>query len=147
MSSWGEGKTLPVVEKVITQEQLTCYARVSGDHNPLHLDPEFASSTQFGSVIAHGMLTLAFISEMLTLAFGRSWLESGRLRVRFKAPAYPGDRVRTWGEIAKEESGPDHRSIECAIGLSNSRGEELISGVAFFTQHISPDKTRAYSGR
>ena len=136
MTSRGHGKTLPVVEKLITQEQLICYAGVSDDHNPLHLDPEFASATQFGGVIAHGMLTLAFISEMLTLAFGRCWLESGSLKVRFKGAAYPGDRVRTSGEIVKEESYPERRYVQCSVGLTNSRGEELISGMASFSQHV-----------
>jgi 3-hydroxybutyryl-CoA dehydratase len=131
-----KGSKLPVVEKVITQEQLARYAHASGDHNPLHLDPEFASATQFGGVIAHGMLTLAFVSEMLTSAFGQSWLESGRLKVRLKAPAYPGDRVHTWGEVVKDEPGTQGRSIECSVGLVNSRGQELISGVASVTQRI-----------
>jgi len=137
---------LPILEKVITQEQLARYASVSGDHNPLHLDAEFASTTQFRGIIAHGMLTLAFISEMLTLAVGQGWLESGKLKVRFKAPAYLGDRVRTWGEVTRiesvrggrdgeragqyEEPGVRHTSVEYSVGLSNSRGEELISGVA-----------------
>ena len=128
-SGWGE-KTLPALEKVITQEQLRCYAQVSGDHNRLHLDPEFASRTQFGGVIAHGMLTLAFISEMMALAFGESWLGSGKLKVKFKAAAYPGDRLRTYGQVDKEESGPHGRSIRCSVGLTSSRGEELVSGVA-----------------
>ena len=136
MSSPRDGDMLPIVEKLITQEQLARYAAVSGDHNPLHLDPEFASATHFGGIIAHGMLTLAFISEMLTMAFGRSWLESGRLKVRLKAPAYPGDRVRTWGEVVKSEADSEHRSIECSVGLSNSLGAELISGVALITESI-----------
>ena len=126
-----EGKTLPVVEKVITQEHLARYAQASGDHNPLHLDPHFASTSRFGGIIAHGMLTLAYISEMLTLAYGGSWLEGGRLKVKFKAAAYPGDRVRTWGKVVKEEPGIQHRSLECSVGLINSRGDELITGGAF----------------
>ena len=136
MSVPGDSKSLPVLEKIITRERITDYAHASGDHNPLHLDPEFASSTQFGGVIAHGMLTLAFISEMMTLAFGRSWLEGGKLKVRFKGAAYPGDTVRTWGNIVRDESDSESRSIECTIGLSNSRGEELITGVAAITQRI-----------
>ena len=134
MSNLTDSKPLPVLEKVITQKRITDYAHASGDHNPLHLDPEFASSTQFGGVIAHGMLTLAYISEMMTLAFGRSWLEGGRLKVRFKGAAYPGDTVRTWGNVVKDESDSESRLIECAIGLSNSRGQELITGVATITQ-------------
>ena len=127
---------MPVVERVISQEQLTSYARISGDHNLLHLDAEFAATTQFGGIIAHGMLTLAYVSEMLTIAFGGSWLGSGRLKVRFKGPAYLGDRVSTWGEVVKQESTAKERSIECSVGLKNDRGEELISGTAFITEYI-----------
>ena len=129
-------RTLPVVEKVISQDQLACYSRASGDHNPLHLDPEFAASSQFGGVIAHGMLTLAFISEMLTLAFGRNWLDGGSLKVKFKGAAYLGDRVRTWGDVVKVESGPEGLALKCSVGLSNSRGEELIAGTASLPQPV-----------
>ena len=123
-------EALPAIEKLVTQEQISWYAKVSGDHNPLHLDPEFASGTQFGGVIAHGMLTLAFVSEMLTLAFGKSWLDSGKLKVRFKGAAYPGDRLRTSGKVVKEEAGPNGQSVQCSVGLTNGRGEELITGTA-----------------
>ena len=121
---------LPVIEKTITQDQIARYARASGDHNPLHLDPEFASNSQFGGIIVHGMLTLAFVSEMLTRAYGRSWLETGKLKVRLKAPAYPGDQVRTWGKMVKEDVREGKRVVVCAVGLSDSQGRELITGDA-----------------
>lgn len=130
MDSWTEGRALPEVEKAVTGEGISSYARASGDHNPLHIDAEFAAKSQFGGIIAHGMMTLAFVSEMLTVAFGRSWLESGRLKVRFKAAAHPGDTLRTWGRVDK--AGPS--AIECSVGLRNQRGEEVISGVASVTQ-------------
>ncbi len=57
----GTGDNLPSVVKTITQTQLNRYAEASGDQNPLHLDAEFAASTQFGGIIAHGMLTLALL--------------------------------------------------------------------------------------
>ena len=138
MSSPCAGGKLPVIEKVVSEERLVEYARVSGDHNPLHLDAEFASATQFGGIIAHGMLTLAYVSEMLTSAFGRSWLESGKLKVRLKGPAYPGDEVRTWGHIVKEEPTGVGVAIECSVGLRNSRGEEIIAGVAYLEQQDRP---------
>lgn len=126
-----KGEQLPVVTKTITQEQLNDYARASGDHNPLHLDAEFAATTQFGGIIAHGMLTLAFISEMMVAAFGRAWLESGTLRVKFKGAAYVGDQLETWGQVAKEELLSEYRLAACSVGVRNSRsGAELISGLA-----------------
>ena len=122
---------LPIISKEINQEQLNAYAKASGDDNPLHLDPEFAARTQFGGIIAHGMLTLAFISEMMAAAHGRDWLESGALRVRFKGAAYIGDRLETRGNLIKEHGSSRTHSV----GVWNSAsGQELISGTASFTK-------------
>ena len=118
---------LPVVSREINQQQLNAYAKASGDDNPLHLDPEFAAGTQFGGIIAHGMLTLAFISEMMATAHGADWLESGALRVRFKGAAYLSDNVEARGNLAKV-NGP---SRTFSVGVWNSgNGQELISGTA-----------------
>lgn len=121
---------LPVIQRTITNDQIARYAEASGDRNPLHLDPSFASQSQFGGIVAHGMLTLAFVSEMLTSAFGRHWLESGRLKVRLKAPAYPGDEVRTWGEVVREDEQDGTRKVVCAVGLKDGQDRELIAGDA-----------------
>ena len=118
---------LPTLCRKITQGQLDEYSEVSGDRNPLHLDPEFAAGTQFGGIIAHGMLTLAFVSEMLTSSLGASWLSSGSLRARFKGAAYPGDRVETWATDNRK----DGELANYATGLRNSAtGEDLITGTA-----------------
>jgi 3-hydroxybutyryl-CoA dehydratase len=122
---------LPKLVKTISQAQLNAYAEASGDFNPVHLDPEFAAKTQFGGVIAHGMLTLAFISEMMAEGYGRPYLESGTLNVRFKGAAYLGDQVTTWGRVTKEERLPYERRIVCAVGLRNlAVGRDLINGTS-----------------
>jgi len=129
---------LPVLSnlsKFITQDRLQAYAQASGDINPLHLDPGFAATTQFGGIIAHGMLTLAFIAQMMVAAFGRSWLESGTMRIRFKGAAYLGDEVETCGQVTKEEPISSGRLVSCSVGLLNRRtGQELISGNATVKQ-------------
>ena len=66
--------TLPSVERTVSQAQIVRYAEASGDHNPLHLDQAFAAGTSYGGTIAHGMLVMAFLSEMLTKAFGTGWI-------------------------------------------------------------------------
>ena len=104
---------------------------MTGDSNPLHLDPEFAATTQFGGIIAHGMLTLAFIAQMMVAAFGRSWLESGTMRARFKGAAYIGDEVETCGQVTKDEDNLSGRNVTCSVGLRNRRsGQQLISASA-----------------
>jgi 3-hydroxybutyryl-CoA dehydratase len=125
------GHTLPGVVRTITQQQLNAYARASGDHNPLHLDADFAAQTQFGGIIAHGMLTLALVSEMLAAAYGRSWLVSGALKVRFKGAAYVGDQVETWGKVIRVEEAAGKRRLVCEVGARNRQSsQELISGTA-----------------
>lgn len=125
------GHTLPQITKHVTQEQVSAYAHASGDFNPIHLDAAFAKSTQFGSRIAHGMLILAFVSEMMSTEFPDSWPSSGTLKVRFRAPVYPGETVTTFGEIIGiEESSPSGRLISCRVGCRKPDGADAISGQA-----------------
>ena len=124
------GTELGPLRKTITQEKIARYAAASGDHNPLHLDQDFAAATQFGGTIAHGMLLLAYLSEMLTAAFGGRWLEGGRLQVRFRGPARPGDTIMVTGLVkAVDASTGVTASIECR----NQAGEILVSGETVVT--------------
>jgi 3-hydroxybutyryl-CoA dehydratase len=124
------GQALPDLRKAVTQEQINRYAEASGDFNPIHLDAEFATASSFGRIVAHGMLVLAFLSEMMTTAFGSAWLESGNLKVRFRAPAYPGDKVTIFGQVTKVVDLERGRQAVCAVGCRNQKGEDLITGEA-----------------
>jgi 3-hydroxybutyryl-CoA dehydratase len=123
------GAELAPVVKEITQEKIDRYALAGGDGNPLHTDPEFAARTQFGGTIAHGMLILAYLSEMMTAAFGQAWLSGGRFKVRFKAPARPDDTVSAVGHVVRAEDG---RTV-CAVECRNQRDEVLVGGEAEVT--------------
>lgn len=124
------GDALPALTKPITREAVRRYAEASGDFNPVHLDDDFAANTQFGGVIAHGMLLLAHVSEMLTQAFGAAWLEGGRLKVRFRAPAYLGDAVTTVGSVSGMVERDGKRYLDCRIGCRSQSGHDLITGDA-----------------
>ena len=114
------------VVKTMTQQQIARYADAANDHNPIHIDEEFARGTPFGGTIAHGMLVLAAIAEMMTAAFGERWLTSGKLRVRFRAPARPGDEITASAAAQSPRNGSWAYALEC----KNQRGELLISGTA-----------------
>ncbi len=118
--------SLPEVVRSLTQETILRYADASGDHNPLHVDPAFASGTRFGGTIAHGMLLLAYVSEMLTAGCGEAWLSGGRLKARFRAPARPGDTVTARGSLVRSGDGCAVYGVEC----QNQAGELLVSGEA-----------------
>ena len=128
-----EGQHLPEIRKAVTQEQINRYAKASKDFNPIHLNPEFAAASSFGQIVAHGMLVLAFLSEMLTKAFGPAWVESGRLKVRFRAPVYPGEEVTTFGQVTKLVSQDGRIRVECSVGCHNGKGQEVITGDASVT--------------
>jgi len=114
------------VTRMLTQPMLNAYADASGDHNPIHTDEAFAKTTPMGGTIAHGMLVLSFISEMMAGAFGTGWLSTGSLDVRFRAPARPGDTVTARATAQEPKDGRLRYAVEC---LSQT-GEQLISGTA-----------------
>ena len=126
MTSPSVGTELAPVVVAVTQEKIDRYAAAGGDGNPLHTDPAFAARTQFGGTIAHGMLTLAYVSEMLTTAFGQRWLEVGRLKVRFRAPARPGDTVTVSGRVRQVKDG----RATCQIEAHSQAQEVLLTGEA-----------------
>ena len=92
-SSWRE----------ITQAEVTAYAELSGDRNPVHLDPVFAATTPFGGTIAHGYLTLSLVVPMMAEVFEVTefgvGINYGLDRLRFPAPVPVGSRVRVHGEV------------------------------------------------
>ena len=90
-------------EVIVTQAMVNQYADLSGDHNPLHLDEEFAKTTPYGTRIAHGMLLVATTAEMLTSNFGvTDWSVSGRLTATFIAPTPVGSTLLVQGEITNQ---------------------------------------------
>ncbi len=114
------------VTRMVTQERIGAYAAASGDHNPIHVDPVFADATPFGGTIAHGMLVLALIGEMMRAAFGEEWSTSGRLKVRFRAPTRPGDTVTASAAFTTQSADGAEYAVQCA----SRTGEILIEGRA-----------------
>ncbi|MFC2019089.1 MaoC family dehydratase [Chloroflexota bacterium] len=125
-----EGMNLPGLSKTVTQENINLYAEASRDFNPIHIDEDFARKTPLGGTIAHGMLILAYVSQMMTAAFGESWLIGGKLNIRFRNPARPGDTVSINGQIRRMEKAGEQTKVDCEISVQNQKGEPLITGEA-----------------
>lgn len=125
-----KGDALPTVEKLIDQELIDMYAQASGDYNPIHVDAEFAATTQFGGTIAHGMMVAAAISEMMSAAFGIDWARSGKMKMRFRSPVKPGQRAAARGEVRSVSETESGRRISCSVSVTKDDGETAISGTA-----------------
>jgi 3-hydroxybutyryl-CoA dehydratase len=116
------GDPLPALTRRIVQERINDYADASGDHNPIHIDPEFARKTSLGGTVAHGMLVLAYVSESLTAIFGDAWTHGGHLTARFKGAAYPGDTITVSGTVTRAEG----NRLTCDVQVRNQKDEPVI---------------------
>ncbi len=123
-----QGVKLPPVIKNITQKDINLYAEASGDFNPIHIDEAFAAKTPLGGTIAHGMLILAYVSETMTKAFGQKWISTGKMAIRFKAPARPKDIITISGIINSIEHRGDTSYAACNVEALNQNGEIVVTG-------------------
>ena len=124
------GKSLGPVVKHITQETINLYAEASGDFNPIHVDESFAAKTPLGGTIAHGMLSLAYVSEMMTSAFGPSWISGGKLRAKFKQSARPGDTLTISGRVNCIDRKDDVSYVDCGFECRSQKDEVIMAGEA-----------------
>ena len=86
-----------------TQDVIAAYADVSGDDNPLHLDPTVAATAGFAAPLAHGMLVMAAFEP--ALAAWRDDLRIVRLSGKFVQPILAGQFARISGRVLREQDG------------------------------------------
>jgi 3-hydroxybutyryl-CoA dehydratase len=114
------GDALPRVRRLVTQAMIDAYAALSGDRNPLHVDPAYAAGSPFGGTIAHGMMTLAIASQMLARWNPTGWSAGGEIDIAFVGPVRPGDEILTAGSVRAIELRDNRRfaacEISCAVG-------------------------------
>jgi len=120
------GEELPPVSRLMTQETINRYADVSGDHNPIHVDPEFAKNTMFGGTIAHGIISLSFVFQALTDWLGRADLDRSKLRITFVNPVRPGDTVTAKGTVAAKNEVEGRKLATCELWIENQRQDRCI---------------------
>ena len=131
MKEISKGDVFILPAKNVTQAMINHYADAAEDHNPLHIDQEFAKTTRFGGTIAHGMLSVAFIQELMIRTFGRVWLENGVIEVSFMAPVRPGEVITTEAKVTKAvpaEGQGDKLQIRMQVVCLNGKKEKVIKG-------------------
>ena len=112
----------------VTDELIRKFAEVSGDHNPIHLDEEFAAGTRFGRRIAHGMLSGAFISAVLGYEFKERKIVYLSQTMRFTAPAFIGDTITTTATVTNIRQ--DKGIVTLETICTNQDGKITLTGEA-----------------
>jgi acyl dehydratase len=116
------------VSKTITDQDVRLFADLTGDHNPVHLDDQYASATRFKRRVAHGMLTASLISSVLANQLpgeGTVYLSQS---LKFVAPVYLDDTVTARVTITGIREDKPVATLETVC--VNQRGELLIKGEA-----------------
>lgn len=119
----------PLALPPITRETLALYAGASGDHNPIHTDVDFARAAGMPDVVAHGMLSMAWLGRLLT-----NWAPQRDLRefsVRFSAMTQIGERIVCTGRVTEKLERDGERLVRVALATANEAGELKVSGDAY----------------
>ena len=114
--------------RLITNQEVEAFAAISGDHNPIHLDPEYAASTAFGECIAHGMLTGALISAAIAMQLpgpGSVYLNQS---IQFRAPVFLGDTLTVTLTVTEKHAKRPWITLQCEV--TNQEGKAVARGEA-----------------
>ena len=123
------GDKLPdLVIEPITRSTLALYAGASGDHNPIHIDLDFAKEVGMKDVFAHGMLIMAYLGKAVTNIVPQSNLKN--FSVRFSSITNIGDILTCSGKVKKIDKNNSKKTIVLDLIVSDEFGDIKISGVA-----------------
>ena len=123
------GDELPALKLPrITRTTLALFAGASGDHNPVHIDLDFAKAAGMPDVFAHGMLSMAYLGRFLT-----NWAPQTQLRhyaVRFSAITPIGAKLTCGGKVVEKLERNGEQVVKLEIGVVDENGELKLSGDA-----------------
>ena len=113
----------------LTPEHVATYAKLTGDYNPLHFDPEFVARTRFGKLVVQGGLTTGLLHALVAMDLpgpGSVFLSQNW---KFTAPVYIGDTITAEAEVMSvHESKP---VCQLKIKVTRQTGETVLEGEAW----------------
>jgi acyl dehydratase len=123
------GDSLPPLQlPPISRLALALYCGASGDHNPIHVDTDFAKSAGMPDVFAHGMLSAAWLGRLLT-----NWVPQSAIRsldVRFAAITQVGETITCTGEVTEKFEHEGQRRVRLRLSTANQDGVVKLTGEA-----------------
>jgi 3-hydroxybutyryl-CoA dehydratase len=115
------------IENTVSEQDVSDFARISGDYNPLHMDEDYARNTVFGTRVAHGALTASYISAILGNELPGPGAIFTEMTLSFKRPVKIGDTVVATAEVVEmiERGSRVRLSVRCDVG-----GKMVMKGEA-----------------
>ena len=118
----------PLVLPPVSRHQLALYCGGSGDHNPIHVDIDFARKFGFKDVFAHGMLSMAFLGRLVT-----SWVPQAQVRrlgTRFTSITWVGDVITVSGKVTGKREEGGQKLVDLEVKCTNQNGQDTLQGDA-----------------
>ena len=112
----------------ISRTTLALYGGASGDHNPMHIDIDYAKAAGENDVFAHGMLIMAYLGRAVT-----SWVPQSALRsfnTRFTAITRVGEKIVVTGKVVERTQSGDDKQVRLELTAANDKGEPRGAGEA-----------------
>jgi acyl dehydratase len=123
------GDAMPVLQlPPISRTTLALFAGASGDHNPIHIDIDFAQKAGMKDVFAHGMLSMAYLARALA-----EWVPQQRILrygVRFAAITQLGDRIQCSGKVVEKLTHAGRPCARIELTAAKRSGEVTLAGEA-----------------
>ena len=127
-----KGELTPIT-RTLTQEKMTAYSEDSANAErgkSIHIQPAVAKEAGFEKTVAQGLMAADYISELMTVEFGKEWFEFAGLSLTFLRPILRGDTVTANGRVAEEVAeGAVVRKVY-EVWAENERGEAVAAGHA-----------------
>ncbi|MNZ29837.1 putative enoyl-CoA hydratase 1 [compost metagenome] len=122
----------PLTLAPINRTTLALFAGASGDHNPIHIDIDYAKNAGMPDVFAHGMLSMAYLGRLLT-----QWVDQRQLReygVRFAAITQLGDVITCSGKVIEKDE--TNGTLRLELSTRNQAGELKLAGDAVVARSV-----------
>jgi meromycolic acid (3R)-3-hydroxyacyl-[acyl-carrier protein] dehydratase HadB len=118
------GDEITPLSRTVTQEQINAYADASGDHNPIHVDADFARMVGLPGTIAHGLLDLGILTEAVARWAGGYDRVAG-IACRFSKPLLPGDTITCSGRVVEVDETAQTATLE--LEATSDRGDRVLT--------------------
>ena len=114
--------------KKIADTDVMEFSRLSGDVNPLHVDPSYASQTEFGRCLVHGMFIASLFSQLVGVHLPGKYCLYLTQELTFRNPVYVGDSVTITGTVKSKSAGA--KLVELSLQAITNEGKVAVDGVA-----------------
>ena len=122
------GQTLPTLTKRISQRQIDAYSGVKP--KSIHTDEAWAHAKGFRTTLAQGMMSTAYVSEMMTAFLGAGFIEGGTMSVAFVMPVYAGDTLTVHGRVKEKQPDGNATRVVVEVWCENQIGQKTAAGTA-----------------